>query len=252
MSLGRGVSSWSAWSALVVSAASTLACGGNEEKPAQSPTGLSCPVGQTFDGQYCVADPNASTPVASAPPAASSAPTTAPTTSPAPTTAPSTTPPTTPAPTSATTTPPPVTTTLEKNLAAPVDVSMAAAAAPLIQYLAASHLPAGAKSLGAPFAGQFAEGQVLEQRVSLTPGKCYTVVAAATPPVQKISVAFHPVVDPPGAALPPIVKSEDSGTQAVLGRKNDCYKPPAGQTQVLLVLTVDKGRGVAAAQVFEK
>lgn len=233
-----------------MSAASTFACGGGE-KPTETPSNaITCPVGQKFDGQYCSPDGSASsatggtsstepapTAVVDPPPPATGGATSAAPTTPAPTTTPTT---------------PPVTTTPEKNLAAPVDVSMAAAAAPLIQYMAASHLPAGAKPLGAPFAGQFAEGQVLEQRVSLTPGKCYTVVAAATPPVQKISVAFHPVVDPPGATLPAIVKSEDSGTQAVLGRKNDCYKPPAGQTQVLLVLTVDKGRGVAAAQVFEK
>jgi hypothetical protein len=155
---------------------------------------------------------------------------------------------------------------------------MAASAAPLIQYLASAHLPAGARPFGVPFAGQFAEGQVLEQRVQLTVGKCYTVVAAGTPPVQELRVALFAV---PGSASgsaggaqnssgavggansssvsllatlagPPLAEDSDSGPQAVLGRKAGCFKPLETQTQLLLVIEVQKGNGVAAAQVFEK
>lgn len=130
---------------------------------------------------------------------------------------------------------------------------MAAAAAPLIQYLAAAHLPAGARPFGAPFAGQFAEGQVLEQRVQLTPGKCYTVVAAGTPPVEELDIVLYTVAQGPlGREETPLATDADRGPQAVLGRKTECFRPVAGKTELVLVLRVTKGRGVGAAQVFEK
>jgi hypothetical protein len=130
--------------------------------------------------------------------------------------------------------------------ATPVDVTMAAQAGPVIQYLASSHLPSGAKQMGAPFAGQFAQGQILEQKVQLTAGKCYTVVAAGLPPVSEVNLELFVEGDEE-----PVAKDETKGVQAVLGSRNACFKPDASGP-FKLVLTVEGGQGVAAAQVFQK
>lgn len=134
----------------------------------------------------------------------------------------------------------------EREHATPVDVTMAAQAAPLIQYMAASHLPAGARQMGSPFAGQFAEGQVLERKVQLTQGKCYTVMAAGLPPVVEVNLELYEE-----GAEQATVKDSTSGLQAVLGSREACFSPPeTGSYQ--LVLSVERGQGVAAAQVFQK
>ena len=129
--------------------------------------------------------------------------------------------------------------------ATPVDVSMAAQAGPLITYLAGSHLPAGAKPLGAPFAAQFAEGQIFEQKVQLTVGKCYTVVAAGIHPVRNVDIAFFA-----DGVDEPLVEDDAVGPQAVLGSRSRCFVPQRGDLR--LVVTVEKGQGVVAGQVFEK
>jgi hypothetical protein len=124
---------------------------------------------------------------------------------------------------------------------------MAAQAAPVMNYLASSHLPSGARPMGAPFAGQFAEGQILEQKVQLVLGKCYTVVALALPPVTELNVELFAE----GDDGPPLASDDATGPQAVLGSRNECFKPEkTGPAR--LVLTVVAGRGVAAAQLFQK
>jgi hypothetical protein len=123
---------------------------------------------------------------------------------------------------------------------------MAAQAAPLVQYLAASHLPSGARAFGAPFAGQFAEGQILQRKVQLTAGKCYTVVAAGLPPIGEVDIELVAEGEKEAAA-----KDATNGIQAVLGSRSKCFTPP--QTgPYKLILRVTRGQGVAAAQAFQK
>lgn len=130
--------------------------------------------------------------------------------------------------------------------ATPVDVTMAAQAGPVIQYLASSHLPSGAKQMGAPFAGQFAQGQILEQKVQLSAGKCYTVVAAGLPPISEVNLELFVEGEDE-----PVARDDTKGVQAVLGSRNACFKP-GSSGPFKLVLSVEKGNGVAAAQVFQK
>jgi hypothetical protein len=140
------------------------------------------------------------------------------------------------------------------SLAAPVDITMAAAAGPWIQIVAATHLPKGGAALGAPFAGQFQQGQVLKQRLELTPGRCYTVLAAAPPPVLELRIGFY-AVDPSHPEtwlMPALLEELDPGNQAVLGPKDRCFRPTEEQRDVWLLLFVDQGQGVAAGQVFQK
>lgn len=124
---------------------------------------------------------------------------------------------------------------------------MAVGAAPLIQYLASAHIPAGAKPFGAPFAGQFKTGQVLEQRVKLTPGKCYTIVAAGVPPLTSLTLQIVSATD--GRVL---LSEEDGGAQVALGRKKECFVPTEALADVRIAVSAAAGSGVAAAQVFEK
>lgn len=132
--------------------------------------------------------------------------------------------------------------------ATPIDVTMAAQAGPLVTYLASAHLPAGAKPFGAPFAAQFAEGQRLSLVVQLEAGRCYTVVAAGLPPIRELDVELRADGSEPPA--PPLAKDAGSGPQAILGSRDQCYRAPGGP--VKLVMTVTKGEGVAAGQLFAR
>lgn len=127
-----------------------------------------------------------------------------------------------------------------------VDYAMAAQAAPVMQYLASSHLKPGARPLGNPFAAQFAPGQGLTKKVQLTAGKCYTIVGIGLPPVTNVDIY---VIDPDSNTI--LVKDDTTGPQAVLGSRDSCYSPnQTGSFSLLLVVT--EGQGIAAAQVFQK
>src|SRR5690606_14762112 len=213
-------------------------CGGSS-KSAQSSGDVNCPSGQTFDGEFCQVDQTVATreqPATEPEPNEPVAP--VPVEDGEPTHQEQ---PNEPAP--AQEEPSPVAT---PKMATPVDVTMAAQAGPLSSYMASAHLPAGARPFGSAFAGQFAEGQVLERKVLLAAGKCYTVVAAGLPPISEVNVALFLE----GATIA-AAQDETTGMQAVLGSRQSCFQPVASGTY-RLVLTVEKGQGVAAAQVFEK
>jgi len=223
-----------------------LGCGKSAAPAAAAPPAAECPEGQTWDGQFCqvTGTPPPEAAPAETPPASETAvaPTDAPVASadpaPAPEVPPSTADPAAAAP---------------PSLATPVDVSMAAQAGPLITYLAGSHLPSGARPFGAPFAAQFAEGQVFEQQLKLTVGKCYTVVAAGLPPMSEVALELYDRAATTGIAGPaplPLAKDDATGPQAVLGSRSACIKPTAAD--LWLVVRASKGQGVIAGQVFEK
>jgi hypothetical protein len=223
------------------------ACGG-AAGGAESAAAVKCPEGQTFDGEFCQDDQSVAT---AEQPAPAESPETKPENSETAEKSPDSEGSVEEAaadPGAAESEEPaePVTPLAERARATPVDVTMAAQAAPLIQYMAASHLPAGARQLGAPFAGQFAEGQVLERKVQLTQGKCYTVMAAGLPPIVEVDLELFEE-----GKEAPIAKDSTMGLQAVLGSREQCFSPlKTGPYQ--LVLSVPRGQGVAAAQVFQK
>jgi hypothetical protein len=147
------------------------------------------------------------------------------------------------------TTPAP-TATATSNNATPLPAG-AALVAPLLQAMGASEAP-GMKADGAVFAGQFQEGQTLEQPFNIQAGKCYTVIGASTGGITELDVQLVAQAAP----LPPVVLAQDSttGPSATLGGKKDgCWKNPtplAGPGKVILKAT--KGSGMAAAEVFVK
>lgn len=124
----------------------------------------------------------------------------------------------------------------------------------MVQYVASTHLPAGSRPFGAPFAGQFQEGQLLLQRLQVNPLACYTVIAFGPSPIEDIRVGFYAVdvTRPLSVAATPLLEETEVGSQAVLGRKEQCFKPAPDQRDLWLVVSVERGRGVVAAQVFQK
>ena len=98
----------------------------------------------------------------------------------------------------------------------------------------------------------FQQGQTIENQIQLQPGKCYTVVAAALPPVTEVNVRFVAVSLIPGTGMV-LAEDKQTGTQAVLGQQPACYKNAAPiAVPVRVILEVAGGQGLAAAQVYEK
>ncbi len=158
-------------------------CGGDDKQSAVGqPTATQCPPGQYFDGRICQAPtgsaPAATTPVATAPAA------TIPTAIPG------------------------VATTTAGPTATPLDPATAQVVTSLIAPLAATAAAPGAKPVGAAIAGNFAQGQSLEQTVQMNPGKCYTIVGAGMPTIQNLDIQLVPSISVPG--FPAAVVAADS------------------------------------------
>jgi hypothetical protein len=149
----------------------------------------------------------------------------------------------------ATTTAPAPTASASAASATPLPLG-AAAVTPLLQAMGNSEAP-GMKPDGAVFAGQFQEGQTLEQPINIQAGKCYTIISAS---VGITELDLQLVAQ--AAPLPPVVLAQDdtTGPTATLGgKKAGCWKNPtplAGPGKVILKAT--KGAGMAAAQVYVK
>ena len=128
----------------------------------------------------------------------------------------------------------------------------------ILNQLATQHSMPGAKPIGSPLTGNFQTGQGTEAQFQMQPGKCYTVVAAGAPTVtelnfQLVAVPMPGLPLPPGAGAMVLAQDSDTGSQAVIGKKPNCYKALAPiATPAKVVMTVAGGGGPAAAQVYEK
>ena len=220
----------------LVALSALSACGG-EDKTSNvgQPAATQCAPGQYFDGRICQSQtgaPATATPVAGTPGAAPAA---------APGAAPAGIPGL------------PVATASAGPTATPLDPATAQVVTSLIAPLAASAAAPGAKAVGAAIAGNFTQGQSLDQTVQMNPGKCYTIVGVGVPTIQNLDIQLVPSITIPG--LPAAVVAADStvGSNAIVGQQPNCYKwalPMGGTMKV--VMTVSQGQGMAAAQVFEK
>jgi hypothetical protein len=212
------------------------ACGGDDKTSnVGQPAATQCAPGQYFDGRICQSQTGAAapTPVAATPGAA------------APGAAPGAAPAGIPGL--------PVATASAGPTATPLDPATAQVVTSLIAPLAASAAAPGAKAVGAAIAGNFTQGQSLDQTVQMNPGKCYTIVGVGVPTIQNLDIQLVPSIAIPG--LPAAVVASDStvGSNAIVGQQPNCYKwalPMGGTMKV--VMTVSQGQGMAAAQVFEK
>jgi hypothetical protein len=149
-----------------------------------------------------------------------------------------------------TATAPAPTATATTSAATPLPPLAAAAVTPVLAGLASTEAP-GMKPDSSPFAGQFKEGDTLEQPVNIQAGKCYTVVGASVGGIIELDIQLVAQTAP----LPAVVLAQDSttGPTATLGGKGQCFRNPlpiGGPGKVILKAT--KGAGLAAAQVFVK
>ena len=101
-------------------------------------------------------------------------------------------------------------------------------------------------------AGNFQEGQVLEQQVQLLPGKCYTVLSVGTGTISEMDLQLVLLTPVPGVSTV-LAQDQGTGAKAVLGGRNACYKwtAPLGVT-AKVVMKATKGSGVAAGQLYVK
>lgn len=135
--------------------------------------------------------------------------------------------------------------------ATPMAPAAAMGADVILTGLAQQEAP-GAQPEGTAFAGQFQEGQTLEQPINLQAGKCYTIVAGSLGGVQELDVMIQGQLAP----LPPATLAQDNtnGPNATLGGKAaGCWKNPSPlPIPAKIVLRVTKGAGMAAAKVYVK
>lgn len=134
--------------------------------------------------------------------------------------------------------------------ATPVPALGMMAVTPVLQGMGSTEAP-GMKPEGTAFAGQFQEGQTLEQPINLQAGKCYTVVGASVAGITELDIQLVAQAAP----LPPVVLAQDSttGPMATLGGKGQCFRNPSPITVPgKVILKSTKGAGLAGAQVFIK
>lgn len=130
-----------------------------------------------------------------------------------------------------------------------VDSSMAAPVQPLLQQLAKTQAPPGAKAMGSIIVANFsAPGQSLQKQIQLTANKCYTVVAAGAPGVTEVNLKFVPLIP----LLPPVAVDNTTGAQATLGANPNCWKQIMVSGPMNLVIEVPQGQGLVGAQIYEK
>lgn len=134
----------------------------------------------------------------------------------------------------------------------PLDITAAAVVQPILNELARKETVPGSKAVGAAMVGNFPTNGVLETQVQLQPNKCYSVVATSLPPVAEVNIQLVAVAPLPG--LSPVLATDmDTGPNAVLGRKPNCYNwalPLPAPAKVVLQVTA--GSGLVAAQLYEK
>lgn len=121
---------------------------------------------------------------------------------------------------------------------------------PLLLPLANQHAP-GARPEGQPVSGFISQGQPATTVVQIAPGRCYTAVAVASPPIGDLMLEL--VATPP-APFPPVTLAQAAGgTQVVMAGQPNCFRPmsPVAVAGVLRV-TARQGSGPVLAQLYAK
>jgi hypothetical protein len=133
--------------------------------------------------------------------------------------------------------------------AQPIDPNLATVATvPLMAY-SQQEAPGMAKE-GNLIAGNFKEGQTLEQMFQMLPGKCYTVLAvgAGISQVDLAIVAVTPIPQASGV----LAQTSGSSNASLRGRGN-CFRwdLPVG-INAKYVIRAARGQGLAAGQLYSK
>lgn len=133
--------------------------------------------------------------------------------------------------------------------AQPVAVGMAGPLGAALLAAAAAGDAKGMQPEGGSFAGQFQQGQVLEQLINLEPNKCYTVVAMGGPGITELDVQLVP-----NAPIPlPLAQDNQTGPNATLGGGGNCWRNnPFTAVPGKVIVRATGGSGIAIAQVYKK
>jgi hypothetical protein len=112
------------------------------------------------------------------------------------------------------------------------------ATVPLLQ-MQATHAQ-GMNKDGGVLAGNFQQGQSLEQQFQLLPGKCYTVIGSGAG-ISELDLQMF------------VVTPIQTGSQSVIGGSGNCFRwqAPLGATGKF-VMTAKAGSGIGAAQLYSK
>lgn len=131
-----------------------------------------------------------------------------------------------------------------------IDPTMATVATVPLAQLSLQHAQGMTKE-GGVLAGNFQEGQILEQSFQMMPGKCYTVIATSAG-ISELDLKIIALTPLPGDP-PPVAQDNTQGNNAVLGGSGACFKwqAPVG-VNAKWVMTATKGSGVAAGQLYVK
>lgn len=133
--------------------------------------------------------------------------------------------------------------------ATPIAPAAVSAATPILTAMAASEVQ-GMQPEGGAFAGQFQDGQTLEQPFNIQPGKCYAIIGVGIG-VQELDLQ---IVAQPAPMLPPVVLAQDNttGPNATLGGKGQCFKNPLPVGGPAKAVMRVRGSGLAVAQIYVK
>jgi hypothetical protein len=135
-------------------------------------------------------------------------------------------------------------------MATAIDPNFASAATVPLTALAATDAQ-GMQREGPTIAGQFQEGQILEQPFQLTPGKCYTVLAVGAG-IQETDLSIVALTPIPGAS-PVLAQDSGTGNSASLGGKGNCFKwSLLVGMNAKMIMKATRGSGIAAAQIYVK
>lgn len=134
--------------------------------------------------------------------------------------------------------------------ATPIDPNFAQVATVPLMGLSQQEAP-GMTREGNLVAGNFKEGQTLEQMFQVLPGKCYTVLAVGAG-IQQLDLAIVAVTPIPQASGV-LAQAQGNGPNAVLGGRGNCFRwdLPVG-INAKYVIRATRGQGVAAGQLYAK
>ena len=132
--------------------------------------------------------------------------------------------------------------------ALPIDVAYMFRAQSALGQVAGQHM-VKMKPDGDAFAGQFNNGQVLEQAFEIEPGRCYGAVAVGVG-ISELEMALV-LGEPPVDHV--MGRDELKGWQAVIGPSGRCISNPLPATaEAKLVITAVTGQGQVLARIYSK
>ncbi len=129
-----------------------------------------------------------------------------------------------------------------------IDPALANVATVPLMQMQATHAQ-GMNKDGGVLAGNFQQGQSLEQQFQLLPGKCYTVIGSGAG-ISELDLQMFVVTPIQG---PAIASDSQTGSNSVIGGSGNCFRwqAPLGATGKF-VMTAKAGNGVGAAQLYSK